>query len=68
MHEREKEEHVDASVQLMLEIQEKVQGKRGEAGTSICPKCGNTVRYWTSTYNGHLRVQCDTYGCIEFVQ
>jgi hypothetical protein len=62
------DEEKEQAGQLAIELFEKTKGKKGEAGTQLCPICGNTVRYWTSTYNGHLRVRCDTEGCIQMIQ
>ncbi len=26
--------------------------------TGICPECGGEVRFATSSYNGHVRIEC----------
>jgi hypothetical protein len=42
-------------------------GGKGSRGEVPCPKCGGTVRWMRSSYNGHLSGSCPT-GCVAFMQ
>ncbi len=44
--------------------------KRGNGGSSslACPVCGGTLRYNVADYNGHMHGQCDTEGCVQWME
>jgi hypothetical protein len=33
-----------------------------------CPKCGGDLHYRISSYNGHIRGQCETINCLNWMQ
>lgn len=37
------------------------------SGEVACPKCGGTVRWQRSAYNGHRRAACER-GCVSFIE
>lgn len=50
-------------------IREKHGKARGLGGEMPCPtKCGGTLRYSISGYNGHIHGQCSTRGCASWMQ
>lgn len=44
--------------------------KRGHGGQSdmICPICGGVLRYSVAGYNGHMHAQCETEGCVQWME
>lgn len=62
--EREREESIAHTMTVMASIPPGGKGSRGEVP---CPKCGGTVRWMRSSYNGHLSGACPA-GCVTFMQ
>jgi hypothetical protein len=46
------------------------RGGPSVAGRINCPKCGqkDSLRFSRSDFNGHVRAQCDTENCLQFMQ
>lgn len=43
-------------------------GRHDVGGEVPCPKCNRTMRYVRSSYNGHLRGECQTAGCLKWIE
>jgi hypothetical protein len=41
---------------------------RGGGGKVVCPKCGKRLIYAVAAYNGHMHGQCETPGCISWME
>jgi hypothetical protein len=56
---------VDAVVAVMEAI-----GKqpKGGSGTVPCPKCGGTIHWRASSYNGHRHAACETPDCLQVME
>ena len=37
-------------------------------GVVACPACGGKLNFARSNYNGHLNAQCETVGCVSFME
>lgn len=57
--------YVEAVIQVLEAI-----GKhpKGGAGSLPCPKCGGTIRWRASSYNGHRHAACETPGCLQVME
>lgn len=42
--------------------------KNDVVSTIECPKCKGVLRYRISSYNGHIHGQCETEGCLAWMQ
>lgn len=44
--------------------------KRGKGGQSdmVCPLCTGVLRYSVAGYNGHMHAQCETKGCVSWME
>lgn len=40
----------------------------GKQGVIECPKCKGKLHLSQSAYNGHVRGQCETEGCVSWVE
>jgi len=36
------------------------------AGAIKCPKCGKSLYYTVSSYNGHIQGRCETDKCLDW--
>lgn len=57
--------YVDAVVKVMEAIGKQPKGGSGEVP---CPKCGGTIRWIASSYNGHRHAACQTPNCIQVME
>lgn len=68
----------DARFELVLQntatarvaIVEHTGGKRGVSGAIDCPVCGNSecLRFSVAGSNGHIHAQCQTDGCVSWME
>lgn len=42
--------------------------KPGDSGQRECPECKGVLHFARSSYNGHLRLRCETDGCISMME
>jgi hypothetical protein len=40
----------------------------GKRGVIDCPTCKAKLHYSRAGYNGHIHAQCETKGCVSFMQ
>lgn len=67
--EREKEIQALLVDMAILDIPAlKAKHPNGGGGTTPCPRCGNTVNYAVSSYNGHISLKCETEGCLFMME
>lgn len=41
---------------------------KGGSGKDACPICRGTIHYSVAAYNGHMHAQCETKGCVNFIE
>jgi hypothetical protein len=46
----------------------KKENKKGGSGVEECPVCKKGISWQISGYNGHIRMNCQTEGCINFIE
>jgi len=46
----------------------KTKPKKDIVGKVECPKCKGVLHYRISSYNGHIWGQCETSGCLAWMQ
>lgn len=81
MEERTREEiededrEFDRSVSRMVkvfpvvnELKRKHGKGTGGAGVVECPECKGVLHWGIAKYNGHIRMRCETEGCISFME
>ncbi|HXJ73244.1 MAG TPA: hypothetical protein VNM37_10330, partial [Candidatus Dormibacteraeota bacterium] len=56
---------VDAVMKVMEAIG---KAPKGGYGTVPCPKCGGTISWVASSYNGHRHAACETPDCIQVME
>lgn len=66
--ERVTSEQLALVIAAMTKIKEINGKRRGIRGTIDCPKCGRPLHYSISSYNGHTHGECETSGCVSWVQ
>lgn len=55
-------------IPLTMKIKKENKGKDAH-GVDDCPACGGgTVRWAIAAYNGHIRMQCSTEDCVNFME
>lgn len=59
-------DNIKVIVQVISEI--KKTSERGEIGHRKCPVCGGVLNYSKSSYNGHIRITCETDGCLFIME
>ena len=53
---------------IMWRIRRENKG-RSNQGNDPCPACGTGTFHWSiAGYNGHMRGQCTTKGCVNFIE
>lgn len=62
------DELVALLIKAMVDIRKETKGKRGITGVIPCPKCGGTLNFTVSSYNGHVHGRCQTEGCLAWAQ
>lgn len=57
---------------VMSAIPDAILGKRklkeNYESTVKCPICRGQIKFRVSAYNGHVAAQCQTRGCVSFLQ
>lgn len=65
----EKRERTDLLLRARRMIQQKEGGLMGVSGQIVCPRCGGSLGYSISPFNGHIRGGCvTTKGCLTFIE
>lgn len=64
---------LDAHVKALKVAHEDAKTKgfgRNHGGVSQCqcPLCSGILRYSVSSYNGHMHAQCETEGCVQWME
>lgn len=64
----EHEAKMEKALPLIKSLKERFR-KLGGRGTEKCPGCGGDKLHWSvSSYNGHMRMCCETKDCINFIE
>lgn len=45
-----------------------IAAETGDSGTVECPTCKGRLSWARDSHNGHLHGQCETDGCLRFMQ
>jgi hypothetical protein len=56
------------SVSFVVKALESISKLKGSQGSVDCPKCNKTIHWTRASYNGHIHAQCETAGCVSFLQ
>ncbi len=52
---------------LIVKLKDENADEGGE-GALDCPICKGVLRWSISSYNGHIRMQCETEQCVNFME
>ena len=68
-HDKKTEEWLQKTLKG-IEIIPKLKEKHPEGGDgkAECPICHKEIRYSVSGYNQHVRLQCETDGCLSIIE
>ncbi|TXM96796.1 hypothetical protein FV242_33025 [Methylobacterium sp. WL64] len=52
----------------MRRVFEAISAQDGDSGTVECPECKGRLSWARDSFNGHLHGQCETDGCLRWMQ
>lgn len=52
----------------MRRVFEPISAQTGDSGTIECPHCKGRLTWIRDRFNGHLHGQCETDGCLRWMQ
>lgn len=62
------EARLNETGEAMERCRKDANGRRGIVGRVECPRCQKTLHYSVAGYNGHIWGQCETQGCVSWMQ
>lgn len=54
--------------QIAFTFEIKKQNNWGGSGKDKCPLCGGVINWSISSFNGHVRLKCETDGCTNIME
>lgn len=56
---------LEKDIKLTIQAWAIIKSSKKEFGSIECPKCKQNIFYTTAKGNGHIRMKCETIGCIQ---
>jgi hypothetical protein len=58
-----------ARTSIVIHIKTQGMWKRNYGAVIVCPICGGNLHYtYAGAYNGHIHADCETPGCVEWME